>query len=182
MTKTQTTNVAAARYANAGQTAIEAVIDGVPMSVPADPSNRHYHDIMDGGIRIQPYQEYGSLAEAVAARRAQTDAILSEKLAMGAEYQGRRFELDDASVLRLNAALTVAETMEISGTAWPGVKWTDADNQLFDVPDLSSLREFVVALGAAGAALYAVWQFHKKNLQDLTAIADVAAYDITAGW
>ena len=42
-------NITSARYENpfgTGNTGIEAVIDGITMSVPLDPNNRHYKEIL----------------------------------------------------------------------------------------------------------------------------------------
>jgi hypothetical protein len=55
-------NIASAQYVNSpmtGNTAcINAVIDGVTLSVPLDPANRHYAEIMRqveaGELTIQP--------------------------------------------------------------------------------------------------------------------------------
>ena len=42
---------------NSNRISIEAVIDGIPVSVPLDPANRHYDEIMrqvnDGTLTIQ---------------------------------------------------------------------------------------------------------------------------------
>jgi hypothetical protein len=56
-------NITSAQYvlneiANNDQSSINAVIDGVTMSVPLDPANRHYAEIMRqveaGELTIQP--------------------------------------------------------------------------------------------------------------------------------
>mgnify|MGYP001030162172 CR=1 FL=1 len=56
-------NITSAQYVDyMGNTAsINAVIDGITMSVPLDPANRHYAEIMRqveaGELTIQPAQE-----------------------------------------------------------------------------------------------------------------------------
>ena len=57
-------NITSAKYmANDSglNTSINAVIDGVTMSVPLDPANRHYAEIMrqvnEGTLVIQPAEE-----------------------------------------------------------------------------------------------------------------------------
>jgi hypothetical protein len=53
-------NITSAQYTSVGDTttAITAVIDGIIMSVPLDPANRHYAEIMRqveaGELVIQP--------------------------------------------------------------------------------------------------------------------------------
>ena len=46
-----------ATYSNAGGNSIKAIIDGITMSVPVDPDNRHYAEIVEQEIEIAPYVE-----------------------------------------------------------------------------------------------------------------------------
>lgn len=46
-----------ARWADEGQSIILATIDGKPGSIPADPANRHYQDIVRLGIVIADFIE-----------------------------------------------------------------------------------------------------------------------------
>lgn len=46
-----------ARWADEGQSVILATIDGKDVQVPADPSNRHYQDIVRLGIVIADFIE-----------------------------------------------------------------------------------------------------------------------------
>jgi len=56
-------NITSAQYVSFGGNtdSITAVIDGITMSVPLDPSNRHYAEIMrqvnEGTLVIQPAEE-----------------------------------------------------------------------------------------------------------------------------
>jgi len=57
-------NITAAQYTNdleGNNVAITATIDGITMSVPLDPANRHYAEIMrqvnEGTLVIQPAEE-----------------------------------------------------------------------------------------------------------------------------
>ena len=51
-------NITSAQY-EIGDTMIKATIDGITMSVPLDPANRHYAEIMrqveEGTLTIQEY-------------------------------------------------------------------------------------------------------------------------------
>jgi hypothetical protein len=53
---------------------INALIDGVEMSIPADAGNRHYAALLGQGIQIVPYVEPPITAEHV---RAERDALLA---------------------------------------------------------------------------------------------------------
>lgn len=46
-----------ARWADDAHSIILATIDGRPAQIPADPSNRHYKDIMRLGIAIADFVE-----------------------------------------------------------------------------------------------------------------------------
>jgi hypothetical protein len=54
-------NIESAKYANSENSSITAVIDGVTMSVPLDPANRHYAEIVKqieaGTLVVQPADE-----------------------------------------------------------------------------------------------------------------------------
>lgn len=98
------------------------------------------------------------------------------------EFADHRFSIDDVSAGRLNNALSIAESTVKLGKEWPGMVWTDADNGLFPIPDIEIMRAMTVALGAQGAAVYAVWQQHKVEISGLKTVAEVKAYDTTKGW
>lgn len=44
-----------ARYADAAGATVLAEIDGVPTSIPADPSNRHFAALLVAGVDIEPF-------------------------------------------------------------------------------------------------------------------------------
>ena len=46
-----------ATYSNAGGNSIKAIIDGITMSIPVNPANRHYAEIVKQEIEIAPYVE-----------------------------------------------------------------------------------------------------------------------------
>lgn len=61
-----------ARYNATGS--INALIEGVQMSIPADPANRHYAALLEQGITPTAYVEPPITAEQV---RAERDALLA---------------------------------------------------------------------------------------------------------
>jgi hypothetical protein len=65
-------NITNARYTEDGS--INALVDGVEMSIPADAGNRHYAELLGQGIQIVPYVEPPITAEQV---RAERDALLA---------------------------------------------------------------------------------------------------------
>lgn len=42
-------------YLTADQTHIQADVDGVTLSIPVSPSNRHYNDLINTGVEVGPY-------------------------------------------------------------------------------------------------------------------------------
>jgi len=65
-------NITNAQFTVTGS--INALIDGVEMSIPADAGNRHYAALLGQGIEIAPYVEPPITAEQV---RAERDALLA---------------------------------------------------------------------------------------------------------
>lgn len=81
----------------------------------------------------------------------------------------------------------VKERLRLSVSMDPAIMvWKDADNLIHTWNDLQAycdwLAGYVIALEDRGTRLYAAaWQ-HKLNLEALTTVEDILAYDITAGW
>ena len=71
-----------ARYTSLG--AILATIDGVEMTIPNDPANRHYAELIASGVAIEPLPT-PTAAEALAAWRA--SAVISQAQARLTLYQ-----------------------------------------------------------------------------------------------
>jgi len=65
-------NILNAQFTATGS--INALVDGVQMSIPADAGNRHYAAILEQGIEIAPYVEPAPTAEQV---RAERNALLA---------------------------------------------------------------------------------------------------------
>jgi len=65
-------NITNAQFTATGS--ITALVDGVQMSIPADPANRHYAAMLKHGIQIEAYVEPPITAGQV---RAERDALLA---------------------------------------------------------------------------------------------------------
>jgi hypothetical protein len=50
-------NITNAIYTNSDNNSINVDFDGQAMSVPVDPDNRHYAEIVEQGVEIAPYVE-----------------------------------------------------------------------------------------------------------------------------
>ena len=50
-------NITNAIYTNSDNNSINADFDGQPLSIPVDPDNRHYAEIVEQEIEIAPYVE-----------------------------------------------------------------------------------------------------------------------------
>ncbi|MEX2629478.1 MAG: hypothetical protein WD341_06020, partial [Tistlia sp.] len=61
-----------ARYADAGQTRIIATVEGVEMTIPVDPVNRHYQALLAAEVEIAPAAA-PDLAEVKAAALVEVD-------------------------------------------------------------------------------------------------------------
>lgn len=66
-------NITNAQFTALGS--INALVDGVQMSIPADNGNRHYREIIEQCIEIAPYVEPSPTAEQV---RAERDQLLAK--------------------------------------------------------------------------------------------------------
>jgi hypothetical protein len=75
-----TMNIVNAQFTATGS--INALVDGIQMSIPADNGNRHYRELIEQGIEIAPYVEPAPTADQVRAERdqllAKTDWVVTK--------------------------------------------------------------------------------------------------------
>lgn len=163
------------RWLDAEHTMVRRESDGAVFA--ADSSNRDYADCLAAGAAIAPYQRWAGLAEAqadlVAAVEARARAMRmgvagasdATKLAIYREKYATAI-----AALANDAAAIAALTPEASARG----------------EDAATLARLVKSLGdqwrAAGLAIDAAYQTHKRAIAGLATLDAAAAYDIDAGW
>ncbi len=89
--------------------------------IPADPGNRHYAEIIEAGITIQPY---------VAPRpsRSYIDAEAARRTKAGFVFQGVHFQFDDLAKSRITGASSMAHiAITLGGKSPTDLRWHGGD-------------------------------------------------------
>ncbi len=103
-------------------------------------------------------------------------------------YDGKRLDGDGTAQKNLSDKLNgVKERLRLGVPMDPAIMvWKDADNIVHQWTDLQIycdwLAGYVIALEERGTRLYAMAWYHKANLDSMTDMDSVEAYDINQGW
>lgn len=152
-----------------------------------------YQTITPVGISLVagvPTRQYSALwpalTDLLAARRAEVDALLVAKSAAGLTLSGvpSPVQMRDGDRANIDGAVVQALlSMSNPQVPWPSTfAWRLADNSTFALATASSMIAFGAQISAAYLALRAVGWKHKDDMDAMTDPAQIAAYDITAGW
>jgi hypothetical protein len=112
--------IADARYADAGETQIAAVVDGLPCTIPCHPSNRHYRELLEGGIAVAPLARTLTATEVKAEARRRILTRFPEW--KQANMTARGVELLNIRVAIGSWTQAQAEEAAALGAAWDWIK------------------------------------------------------------
>lgn len=111
-------------------------------------------------------------------KRGELDAVFAAKIAAGLSYQGKVFQIDNASRANIAAMATFA----LSGGTWPkDFYWIAADNT-----HLLMTAQDILTFGQAAGTYVSAMVLTNRALKDAIAAAvsvqDVEAIDLAANW
>lgn len=166
------------RWADADETVIRAETpDGAALSIPADPANRLYAELIEDGVAIAPFRRWADIAEAKAALVADIDARAAAlRTAVAGTSEAAKFAL-----YREKYALAVAA---LGGDASALSAFdAEAGARAMTAHDLAQLvKTMGDAWRSAGLAIDAAAAAHKAAIAALADVAAAEAYDVGAGW
>lgn len=135
-----------AKYTSLG--AILATIDGVEMTIPADPANRHYAELIAQGVVIEPYMP-------PAASNADVNAERDRRLYTVFTFQGKEYDCDHVSLARITGAATLAGFAIGAGAPVGYARWHGGDTDFMWIAHDNSLTtmdaQTAFAFGQAAA-------------------------------
>lgn len=94
-------------------------------------------------------------------------------------WNGHRWNADDKSKTNVTGAVVIA--MMNSGNLPPDFTWRCYDNMNHEMTG-TDMMTLGASMGTYGTQVYAASWVHKTNIDALTSITAVNAYDITTGW
>lgn len=112
------------------------------------------------------------------AKRTEINDLRTAKLYGGyTDPWGVRWNSTAVDIQNLNAVLTLI----LAGAITNDVDWHDLDNVSHTMTAVNMIT-LAGGLGVFGQTCYAVSWIHKNNVDALTTISEVEAYDSTTGW
>lgn len=167
-------------------------------AVTGDCSNHYFQDGELRPILPRPSQSHDwdwvsktwlpNLAHAKEMFKARIDGERVRRNTLPIAYDGKNLDADATAQKNLADKLAGVKERIRLGVGMPMDKmvWKDADNIVHWWNDLQAycdwLAGYVIALEDRGTALYiSMWQ-HKLNIDALTTIEEILAYDTTTGW
>lgn len=118
-------------------------------------------------------------------KRSEIDQALQYFLKeQGAYFDGHFFEVNEGSMSLLNASFTIAKEYEklMGEGSWQGTYWTDRENKLYKIENLSNMSNMIVHLGAQGANYYSIWQTLKNKVSLITDLKEILSFNVTEEW
>lgn len=153
-------------------------------------------ELVNIGLRPSPYHQSRidspgwepDLNRAVSARKIEIETERIRRNFLPIIYDGKNLDADATAQKNLSDKLQgVRERIRLGIAMAPELLvWKDADNIVYSWPDLQGyhdwLSRYTIALEERGTRLYLAWWQHKTNIEALSTVEEILAYDITAGW
>lgn len=157
------------------------VDSGALVEKPPQPSGFHQWD-------STTRQWVADLAAVRSFARHRVDRERERRIASPLAYDGKSLDADDTARTNLSNKITEMDKRIALGITTPPqlLVWRDANNTTWSwatpVDYVNWLGGFAVAMAERGTLNYmAAWQ-HKANIDALTTVEDVLAYDFSGGW
>ncbi|HEX3065420.1 MAG TPA: hypothetical protein VHQ39_08050 [Dongiaceae bacterium] len=118
-------------------------------------------------------------------RRSEVDALLLAKSVAGVKIPNvpAPIQVRDGDRANIDGQALFATLAKSGAPQWPADSyWRLADNSNFPLATADAMIGFAAAIAGAYLALRKASWTHKDAIAALKTAADVAAYDITAGW
>lgn len=128
------------------------------------------------------------LPAAVAARKAEIDSERDRRISLPLLYDGKNLDADARARENLKSKLEEIKSREALNQPMPQqmMVWRDADNVTHSWPTQVAyktwLEGFAVTMSERGTLIYGACWAHKSNVEALSSVEAVAAYDIAQGW
>lgn len=136
--------------------------------------------LVGGAITINDTR---TLAEAQAAAVERAANQFASVIAAGRNYNGKNFQIDDASRINIGGASTLAVVCNSGADTWdPNFYWRASDNTNVPLATPAAMIAFASNTAAYYSALSFVLFTHKANIAALTTNDACDAYDVTTGW
>lgn len=156
--------------------AILAIIDGVALTVPDDPANRHRQALADweaAGNNISPFTPPPTSRDDVNRER-------DRRIATMFSFAGVAYQLDEISISRVTAMGADARFAVLGGAASGNLRWADPDNDFGWIATDNSTTPMDAQTMTAFSDAAKIWVFRHTFAGDRIKAMQPIPTDITA--